>query len=1091
MIRFKPIRSMGEGNYGHYLAKASDAPEMERDGALAGYYSKNQTYKGKWLGKEAETFGLAGKEIEVDDPAFEKFNEGLAPDGTPLGQRKIVERKPTYAQAHEALKREMKREPDEAEVKARLRDMNSKGPIRFYDATASVDKSFSIAAITGQDEQLKALFAKSIEEVFAEAIEPLVARRVRTGEAASSIACEITARAVAGLWLHDLSRENEAQLHAHLVMPSFTVGSDGKRYALDPQMVAKAIRRAGKLLQSKLATGAQELGYRVENRIDEKGRITGFRLADITEAMEKSQSSRSAQVDAAEAEFVRQNGRAPTDAERTVLVRQTANRSNSREVLTQEILEEQAAKMGRDEYMRLLRIVHAARARREEPPETENSRDAEAARALVADKAVASAAKHLEERLQIWPRHVLEAEALNLCLGRATADDVLAAVERAIGAEKNSVLVGRRADEHNLFRGISTPRAVRHEMFSLDRIAATRGTLPSLAEFKAIEGLSADQNSAVKFVAECRDRSAVLLGLAGAGKTQTCKGIQRALEKTGKNIIVITPTTSAADVWRKDGFEANTIESFLAKMNDPKKSNAVKNAFVIVDESSMVSGRVGAELLRQAERLNQRLLFVGDTRQHSSVESCDWMRVTMTASKIARHELKEIWRQKHLPYRRAIEIMGGVARDEAGKRLPASVPDGMKALDDMGWLHEVAPHGATGEDGKPKANAQKGGYLGAAARRYIERTAGGSRFEDCLLVSPTHEENRILTAAVRAELQSLGVLDRSKEFKRSVAIDLNLTTSQKLDPARYHEGEFLVARGAMGKLKTGESCKILRAGQNPEGKAVLFLANGDEVILSQRGAGEFAVARMEEIGICPGDRVQSRQNHKEMTGHTPGKYISAGGTRKWQKGKKGELRAETELINGRCYTVAEIRDNGDIVTTEGKIIPAHFSQLAHGYAITSVKSQGDKAKYAIGAGAAFSGKSAYVTASRGVEVCDFFIPDREHFYKSIGGSGDRASVTEEIRARQTSETERAVRAAARRIESEVSCMRQFFVRSGAAVRSILRIGLSAISRDARNAQVLARGQAGYIAAQREARDVFVPGRSAGNLDKGRNVQRSR
>ena len=72
-----------------------------------------------------------------------------------------------------------------------------------------------------------------------------------------------------------------------------------------------------------------------------------------------------------------------------------------------------------------------------------------------------------------------------------------------------------------------------------------------------------------------------------------------------------------------------------------------------------------------------RVIFVGDVRQHVSVEAGDFLRVLETHSHLSRCEVTEIQRQQHAGYKDAVGLLSsGAARD------------GLAALDKLGWVHE-------------------------------------------------------------------------------------------------------------------------------------------------------------------------------------------------------------------------------------------------------------------------------------------------------------------------------------------------------------------------------------------------------------------
>jgi ATP-dependent exoDNAse (exonuclease V) alpha subunit len=211
-------------------------------------------------------------------------------------------------------------------------------------------------------------------------------------------------------------------------------------------------------------------------------------------------------------------------------------------------------------------------------------------------------------------------------------------------------------------------------------------------------------------------------GCAGTGKTTCLSEIRKGLEAAGRTAIYLAPTSSAVEVLKKDGFtNAATVDSFLKN----KKSN-IRNAVVIIDESSLQSNEMGAAVLQAAR--NARILLVGDTRQHVSVEAGDFLRVLEQHSKLRYSELKDIRRQDLITAREYNAAVRAMSQGDAA--------GGMKQLDDCGFVKEG-----------------RGTYIEQAADAYISNTDEGADLNRCIAISPTWNENHRFTDAIRRKLK--------------------------------------------------------------------------------------------------------------------------------------------------------------------------------------------------------------------------------------------------------------------------------------------------------------------------------------------------
>jgi hypothetical protein len=100
------------------------------------------------------------------------------------------------------------------------------------------------------------------------------------------------------------------------------------------------------------------------------------------------------------------------------------------------------------------------------------------------------------------------------------------------------------------------------------------------------------------------------------------------------------------------------------------------------------------------------------------------------------------------------------------------------------------------------------------------------------------------------------------------------------------------------------------------------------------------------------------------------------------------------LINGEVLTCTGVQSDGSILTHEGKTLPASFRDFAHGYVVTSHKSQGRTHDQVVIAAAQMDAKSAYVACSRGRHQVSIFTPDKAQLFERAEQSGDRLAASD-------------------------------------------------------------------------------------------------
>ena len=266
----------------------------------------------------------------------------------------------------------------------------------------------------------------------------------------------------------------------------------------------------------------------------------------------------------------------------------------------------------------------------------------------------------------------------------------------------------------------------------MEFVNQTQGSCSPLGKIQGVDFdfRSDEQRSAVLETLQTTDRVYAIRGCAGAGKTTCLQEIRKGLEAGGRTVYYLAPTAAAVAVLRRDGFsQATTVHDFLTNQikTDPDQ---IRQSVIIIDESSLQSTKLGATLLKTAQAYDARVLFVGDVRQHVSVEAGDFLRILEQHSRLRRSELQDIRRQVTADYNRAIRLMA------AGR-----TAEGLERLDQLGWVHEA-----------------KGDYIRQAAAAYVEATRQGEALDQCIAIAPTWDENHRLTEAIRGELKQSGRL---------------------------------------------------------------------------------------------------------------------------------------------------------------------------------------------------------------------------------------------------------------------------------------------------------------------------------------------
>ena len=849
------------------------------------YYSEHEKVQGYWRGELADAFGLWDKVVTSEE--FSLFQQNVNP-----------------------------------KTLVRLTQKNMPGGPRFFDFQVAAPKSISVMSMF--DERLIEAHRESVRIAMAE-LERLAAVRVRDGENVRTNNYATTGKLVYAEFMHDTSRALDPQLHTHNVVCNVTRADDGRYKALETLEMCRAIRYAGKVYHNEMAARCRELGYETVETRDRKGNVIWYDLACVPADVMERFSKRRQQIEKAEAEFIAAHGRKPTLSENNYL--STSTRTDKMLTSTSgKVREFQMGQLGHQEEEQL---YAAARRAKEHGPVTgtlDHERTVEEIRNVIDE---------LYERESVLKLDKILAEVLNRNLGRIKLQELKKAVKE-IPELRN--LGGNEANPY-----YAPQFVIERELSAIELVEQQRDIFDAIApEFQAFPGDQSRvaQAMLIHGLLSSKDRFNLFRGVAGAGKTSTLQEFCKGLRSGGvTDIYLVAPTNSATDVLKQEGFEqSQTVAGFLLSKQKPPAG-----AYVIIDESGLNSLREGVEILRLARKNNYRVLFVGDARQHTAVESGDFFRLLEDYSQIQKFSLTEIHRQRNEEYRRGIFECAMGQHEQAFER-----------FDKQHFIHE----------GKQK-------YLEEAAGKYMEYTEQGQYLNRAILVAPTHEECDKLTDAVREKLKEMEVI-RGAGRETEVFRSWNKPKAWLKDASNFQPGMTIgFIRNMKGIGKAGEVTRI----EAVDGKQ-LVLANGKRIFA--KGASDFIdVGELRKIELCEGDLIQFRVN----------------------------LKAK-KIYNGTLAHVSADPGKVEILYSDGRPrelidMPENYAAFDYGWVTTSHKSQGRTAENVVVAAESLDRKAFYVALSRGRKEMSLHCPDKEHLKRNLAKrTGERTSIHDLIRDRE-------------------------------------------------------------------------------------------
>jgi len=837
--------------------------------ARENYYTEGDSVRGEWQGKLAERCGLRG---EVGEQQFARLSEGQHPE---TGEQLV-----RHQTAREYTN-------DRGET---VRSMEHRAG---WDATFSAPKSVSLTALVGGDDRVREAHKESVR-VALDAMEKYVQARM-----GGNVPAQTTGEWIVAKFEHDSSRPVDGyaapQLHTHAVVFNMTETADGNIRALQPRELYKTQQYATAVYRSELAAHLQKLGYEIERGEHGQPEIKGY----TREYLEASSPRREKIKEHMEAAGVSGAGAAQIAAHQTREGKQHLSRDEVRDAH-----QKMAAEYGHQPQ----RVLTEAAQRDGVELKPEPSQRA-------AHQGMSYARERGMEREAVVDERSLMRDALKHTMGEARLPEIRAEFERR-ATDGNLVEVERR--DGLAGRAYTTHEMQGYERELIERMKQGQGTRDVLADGSVREQtmrehshLSVSQQHAVETVLVSRDQMMALEGVAGAGKTTSLAAVREAAERAGYHVEGLAPTSRAAQKLAEAGIETQTLQRHLAR--GERADDGGKRLYV-VDESSMASTQ---QMHTFVERLKDtdRVLFVGDTRQHEAVEAGRPYAQLQEAGLRTAH-LDEIIRQKDPTLREAVEQL---ARGE--------VRAAIGSLNSQGRVLEI------------KDREER---IGEIAREYVRSP------ERTLVVSPDNESRREVNQHIHRVMQEEGKVSGEEHRVHVLYARQDVAGADRQHAQNYEKGDVLrYSKGSkpLG-IRAGEYARVT-ATDRETNTVTVKRYGGEELSYDPRRLQGVTVYRDHERKFAQGDRVQMTAPYHEQ-----------------------------KLANRELGTVEQIDRNGNLKLKmdSGREVEFNARQHPHldyGYAVTSHSSQGQTADRVLihvdseqAHGELLNSRMAYVSVSR-------------------------------------------------------------------------------------------------------------------------------
>ena len=850
----------------------------------ANYWSRGQQGHSEWQGRLAAEWGLKG---EVGAEHFARLTEGEHP----LTQKQMVWHQPSRTYENRYGK-----------------EVTSVGHRAGWDATISAPKSVSLTALVGGDERVREAHRESVRVTLQEFERYTQARMGNMREP------ERTGKFVAATFEHDTARPVDGyaapQLHTHVVVFNVAESKDDDTHALQERGLFQSQAFATAVYRTELAARLQGLGYEIERGEHGQPEIKGY----SREYLEAS-SPRRAQITTELKEIGREGaGAAQVAAHRT---RDSKEIQSPEEVLHRH--RELAAEYGHQADWVVSHSFGSQRAREVDSPK-------------VAQQAVTYAREHVFERSAVQDERTILRAALERSMGQASASRVREEFERR--AQDRSEF---RAVEHgpkSAGRQFTTAVMVQMEREIVSRMQEGNFALENKPPINEAKGraevlsrhsqLNDAQHKAAEQILASQERIVGLDGVAGAGKTTTLAVIREGAETNGYRVEGFAPTSRAAQKLGEAGIETSTLQLHLARGQKPDTG---EKRLYILDESSLASTKQMHDFVTRLHS-NDRVLLVGDTRQHEAVEAGrPFAQLQDAGMRTAR--LDEIVRQRDAALKQVVEQLA-----------EGRVGEAVQGLERQGRVHEVA---------------NQADRIAAIAKEYARQP------ENTLVVSPDNRSRAEINQAIRAELQGSGVVGREEHRTDVLVPRQDLTGADRTWAEQYRFDDVLLySRNSKETgLQKGEYVRV-KSVEAAANQLTVVRADGSEVTYDPRRQQGVSLYRDQEKAFSVGDRIQFTAPANDL-----------------------------KIANRELGTIQGFTDDGRMTLKMDSglslsLNPREHPHLDHGYAVTSHSSQGQTADRVLihidtelGAKDLLNNRMAYVAVSRGAQDAQIFTSDRQ------------------------------------------------------------------------------------------------------------------
>jgi len=391
---------------------------------------------------------------------------------------------------------------------------------------------------------------------------------------------------------------------------------------------------------------------------------------------------------------------------------------------------------------------------------------------------------------------------------------------------------------------------------------------------------------------------------------------------------MLSPTDASVKELRKARFQARTFQGFQLR---PECADVL-----VIDEASMLSVPQMLWLVKHARENDSKLLLVGDSAQHRSVERGDALRLLEQSGSVRYVELLQTQRQKAPALKAAIEDL------KAGR-----LQEGWEKLEHYGVIKEVIDDVELRE---------------RAVEQHLEALRAG---KTSLMISPRHDEARKVAAVMRRRLKAEGAIG-VEDHAVTVLRRMDLGSEESGDLLHYAPGRVVGFHSrTAGGFRPGEKWTV----RETNCETVTLERNGKAWQFKPTAKGKWDVLVSSTMQISVGDQIRVTAGFRE------GKNV---------------------FKNNDIAQVREVTDT-ELVLHDGRRMRRDGARIDQGVCITSHASQCRTVDQVVVLPDGADAKGWYVSLSRARAMMHVYTRNKASLRQSVMQPGERKSVWELVK----------------------------------------------------------------------------------------------